>query len=290
VFSQNTSEMYLGQTPPDSVAKLLIINDYFENEDNRKRSFNFAFSPDGNEMFFSYVKSRSKEEGSIYQIKTFKYENNEWKGPEIASFSSNMSDVDINYTPNGKYVFYASDRPQLNSVGNDIYYSVNLNNGWSESIYAGTDVNTIFNEVYPSVSAKGNLFFQSTRPGGHGSIDLYRAEWVNGNFINVRNLGSQINTEYYESDAVISPDESYILFCSQRKDDGNNRQIYISFQIGDNIWTKAKKLGLNVNNGFTGSPTFSADGKYLFFRKRNGPHWISTAFIEDLKPKKLNNK
>ena len=42
-----------------------------------------------------------------------------------------------------------------------------------------------------------------------------------------------------------------------------------------------------VNDGYAGAPTFSADGKYLFFRKKNGVNWISTKIIEDLKPKEL---
>ncbi|MCP4180701.1 MAG: hypothetical protein GY756_23320 [bacterium] len=285
--SQEIKEKYLGQTPPGIKAKLLYISDFFEKEENRKRSFNFAFSPAGTEMFFSYVISRSETEGSLYGIRSFKFIDGKWIGPEPASFSNKFWDVDINFSPDGKYVFFASDRPQPNSVGGDIYYSVKTANGWSDPIYAGTEVNTSFNEVYPSVSKKNNLFFQSTRPGGYGLIDLYRAEWVNGNFINVKNLGPNINTDNYEADAVIAPDESYILFCSKRKQDGENKQIYISFQIGDNNWTKAKKLGKEVNDGYAGAPTLSTDGKYLFFRKKNGVNWISTKIIEDLKPNEL---
>ena len=289
IFSQEAKEEYLGQIPPEIESKLLQIGDYFNDEDNRKNSFNFAFSPDGTELFYSFVISRSETEGTIYGLRTFKYINGEWIGPETASFSGKFWDVDINFSPDGKYVFFASVRPQPNSSGGDIYYSIKIDDGWSEPIYTGTKVNTSYNEVYPSMSTKGNIFFQSTRPG-YGSIDLYRAEWINGNFINVKNLGPNVNTENYEADASIAPDESYILFCSSRSEDGDFKQIYISFQIGDNLWTKAKKLGLEVNDGPAGSPTFSADGKYMFFRKKNGMHWISTKIIEDFNPKKLNKK
>jgi Tol biopolymer transport system component len=284
LYSQKETDTFFGLVPPDSVAELIAIGDYFNDEDNRKRSFNLTFSSKGDEMFFSYVVSRSEEEGSLYTIKRFTYENDVWNGPEKASFASDFWTVDINFSPDGQYLFYSSDRTQPNSVGGDIYYSIKTNAGWSDPIYCGEEVNTTGNEVYPSMSSKNNLYFQSTRSGGYGSLDIFRAEWVNGNFINVKNLGPEVNTKYYESDPVISPDESYIIFSSQRKEDGDIRYLYVSFQVGENKWTKALKLGDEVNDGPAGSPTLSFDGKYLFFSKKNGIHWISTDFIEKLAP------
>lgn len=183
-------------------------------------------------MFFSYVVSRSKTEGTLYEIRTFKFENNKWVGPKTASFSGKFWDVDINYSPDGKYVFFASERPVPETSQGGIFYLAKNENGWSEPIFTGNEVSTKYGEVYPSLSAKSNLFFRSRRPGGYGKDDLYRAEWKDNNFVNVKNLGPNVNTVYDESDAVIAPDESYILFCSLRPEDGNIRQIYISFQVG----------------------------------------------------------
>jgi len=282
-LSQAKIEKYLGQIPPGDTAKQFNAGDYFENENNRKRSFNFAFSPDGKEVFFSYYKGTKEKPEPEYEIKTFKFVNNKWTEPKTASFSGKFWDVDINFSPDGKYVFFASDRPQPKVGNGDIYYSVKMESGWSEPIYAGIEVNSSGTEVYPSISVKNNLFFRSTRQGGYGADDLYRAEWIHGNFINVKNLGANINTQYGESNAVIAPDETYILFCSSRPADGNRQQIYISFQIGDNIWTKAKNLGPQINKGSAGAPTLSTDGKYLFFKKKTGVYWINTSFIDDLK-------
>jgi hypothetical protein len=86
------------------------------------------------------------------------------------------------------------------------------------------------------------------------------------------------------------PDESYILFVSSRPEDGNLLQIYVSFQIGDNQWTQAVRLGPEVNTkAQAGAPTLSADGKYLFFKRRDEPerglYWISTEVIDDIRSK-----
>ncbi|WP_430968289.1 TolB family protein [Spongiimicrobium sp. 2-473A-2-J] len=291
VDAQELKGDYLGQTPPGAQAKLFHGGGLVKHENKEKRSFNLAFSPDGKELFFSYYKATKEIPHPTYEIKTFKQVNGQWTGPETAPFSGKFSDVDINYSPDGNFIFFASDRPQPRSSGLDIYYAVKTGNGWSQPIYAGTEVNTPYGEVYPSVSTKRNLFFRSSRPGGFGEDDLYRAAWVNGNFIEVKNLGPNVNTKYGESNAVIAADERYILFCSARSADGVE-QIYVSFQTGDNVWTQAVALGPEVNTkAGAGAPTLSSDGKYLFFKKRAEPvrgiYWISTEIIEAVRPKEI---
>lgn len=285
--AQKDEVNYLGQNPPGFKAVLFNDGGLVERLKGEKRSFNVAFSPDGQELFFSYYKATKDKPDPTYEIKTFKFINNEWIGPKTASFSGKFSDVDINFSPDGNYIFFASDRPQPNSEGLDIYYSIKTESGWSEPIYAGININTNAGEVYPSVSKKKNIFFRSARPGGYGDDDIYRAEWINGNFVNVQNLGPNINTKYGESNSVIEADESYILFCSSRPESGNIQQIYISFQTGNNSWTKAVPLGSEVNTSAgAGSPTLSPDGNYLFFKKSKEPHrgiyWISTKIFDDL--------
>ena len=296
VFSQSKNHnipvgKYLGQTPPGNTAELFFGGDFFEEKNMKNRSFNVAFSPDGNEMFFSFYKGTEEKPHPEYEIKTYKFIDDKWIGPRTASFSGTYSDVDINFSPDGNYVFFASDRPQPNSAELDIYYCIKTKDGWSDPIYAGENVNTIEGEVYPSFSEKGNVFFRSSiTTGGYSDSDLYRAEWKNGNFINVKNLGPNVNSPYGQSNAVIAPDESYIILCTDRPEKEGIQQIFISFQTGDNIWTKAVSLGAEVNTSISsGAPTLTPDGKYLFFYKRTkaerGLYWISTKFIDDLKKK-----
>jgi Tol biopolymer transport system component len=282
---------YLNQSTPGLKAKLFNQGKLVEHPNGHIRSFNVSFSPNGKELFFSYYKATKENPDPTYEIKTYKFLNGKWIGPKTAAFSGIYSDVDINFSPDGNYIFFSSDRQQPNSIGLDIYYCVKTNNGWSDPIYAGTNINTNEGEVYPSVSKKKNIFFRSNRQGGYGDDDIYRAEWVNGNFINVKNLGPNINSVYSESNSVIAPDESYILFCTSRPETNNIQHIYISFQIGDNIWTKAVSVGDKVNtDAGAGAPTLSPDGNYLFFKKtqipQRGIYWISTEIFKPLKPKK----
>ncbi len=289
VISQEKDIDYLGQQPPGAKAELFFNGALVKHPQGERRSFNVVFSPKGDEMFFSYYKATTERPSPEYEIKTYKRISDEWVGPETASFSGHFWDVDISFSPDGNYIFFSSDRPQPNSANSDIYYCIRLADGWSDPIYAGVEVNSSFGEVYPSISEKNSLFFRSSRPGGYGDDDLYRADWVNGNFVNVKNLGPNINTSYGESNAVIATDESYIVFCSSRPDGNHRQQIYVSFQTGDNIWTKAVPLGAEVNTmAEAGAPSLTPDGKYLIFKKSRVPdrglYWVSTTVIEELRP------
>ncbi len=291
-FSQNDNHLYFGQTPPGINVEKFNGGSFFEEENNRKRSFNLAFSPSGDEMFFSYYKGTKEMPHPEYEIKTSSYINGEWTYPETASFSGIYSDVDITYSPDGKYIFFASDRPQPHSIGLDIYYSVKTDDGWSEPIYAGTDINTNEGEVYPSVSSKNHVFFRSSRTGGYSESDLYKADWKHGNFINVQNLGPNVNSPYGQSNAVISADESYILLCTKRPD-SEKWQIFVSFQLDENNWTSAVSLGPQVNTQAGASaPTITPDGNYIIFSKRRGPdrglYWVSTELIEKIRETKIH--
>jgi dipeptidyl aminopeptidase/acylaminoacyl peptidase len=279
---------YLGQKPPGLKAekfnKGVLVGDKF--------SFNVSFSPDGNELFFSYYKSTEEQPHPEYEIKTFKQVNNIWYGPETAFFSGTYSDVDVTFSPDGKYLFFSSDRPHPESAGLDIYYLEKKEDGWSQPVYAGTEINTIYGEVLPCLSARGNLFFRSGKPGGFGEADLYKAEWVDGKFTNVKNLGPEVNTQYDETDPFVAQNESYILYDTIRPEHNNIPQIYVAFKRGENTWSKGVSLGEEVNTKEGASaPTLSPDGQYLFFKRRQGKdrgiHWISTEIIEILRTQTL---
>jgi len=278
---------YLGKKPPGKIAKEFDSGQITGD----KKSFNFSFSPDGNELFFSYNKSTEEYPNAGYEIKYMKSTNNNRSAPETAFFSGTYSDVDITFSPDGKRVFFASERSNNNTT--DIYYLQRNEKAWSDPIYVEGEVNADDgDEIHPSVSNKGNLFYRSNKPGGYGDNDLYKAEYVDGKFVNERNLGPNINTQYMETDSFIAQDEKFILFNTKRPEDDNKYMIYISFQTQENVWSKAVPLGEEVASiyGAIGS-TLSADGKYLFFSSRRGDtrakYWISTEIFEKYKPKEL---
>lgn len=273
---------YLGQQPPGRTAVRFDPGIF-----DHKRHFNLSFSSGGTELFLSFYKSTAEHPHPEYEIQRLRKIDGVWHGPEVADFSGTYSDVDVTFSPDGNRLFFSSVRPHPVTADMDIYYLRREGNGWSRPIHAGTEVNTVHNEVHAVLSAKGNLFFASNRPGGFGDKDLYKAEIVDGRFTNVTNLGPDVNSENLDSDCFVAPDESYILFDTIRPASNGQPNIYVSFRKDDGGWTKAVGLGPEVN-GSDGAcaPTLTPDGRYLFFTYRGEGEeirWISTEIIEDLR-------
>jgi Tol biopolymer transport system component len=100
-----------------------------------------------------------------------------------------------------------------------------------------------------------------------------------------------VNSSQHDWDAFISPDESYIIFSSQSREDTLGKQdLYISFRDTDNLWLPAINMGAKVNSADDEiCPSFSLDGKYFFFTSRRRGladiYWIDARIVEELRPR-----
>ena len=111
-------------------------------------------------------------------------------------------------------------------------------------------------------------------------------------------LGKEINVGKWTAHPVIAPDESYLIWDSEREGGYGDSDIYVTFKQPDGSWGKAINLGDTVN---TAAADFSSwitpDGKYLFFwrteektnpdgstSRESGKYWVSTQVIENLRP------
>ena len=105
-------------------------------------------------------------------------------------------------------------------------------------------------------------------------------------------LDFPINTGYNEHDPYIAPDESYLIFTSNRPGGYESADLYICFKNTDDSWAEPINMGNKINSDkYDYCPILSPDGKYLFFssyRTGNGDiYWVDAKVIEELKPDKL---
>ncbi len=109
---------------------------------------------------------------------------------------------------NGRYLFFASDRPGGQGE-NDIWYSERQEDGsWGTPINAGPTINTPANEEGPFLHADGtSLYFMSEGHPGLGSYDLFLSRWQDDqSWSKPKNLGYPINTPAAEGALVVSLD------------------------------------------------------------------------------------
>jgi len=227
--------------------------------------YNITFSPAGDMILFTIANNTYANR--FYTIFLCQKRNGKWEIPKIAPFSGRFSDADPFFSPDGKGVYYISTRPTLNKAIKtdfDIWFVSYKNQKFGIPKHLGDTINSTNDELYPTVSLKGNLFF-STENGANG-YDLMFSNFEDNIFQKPTALGDSINTKATEFDAFIAPDESYIIYTNiGDKNNMGSGDLYISFNQG-NFWTKGKNLGKKVNSiHMEQCPMVSSDGQFLFF-------------------------
>lgn len=261
---QNSSLEYMGMSKPDTTLQIfapgLVSRGLFERD--------FTISPDGTEIFYS-VMSRSYS-----VIVTSKLTDNRWSKPEVAGFSGSTEyfDAEPHITPDGKRLMFLSTRAPKGMEQKEGWYYQNIwvcdktDNGWSEPYNLGTPVNTDGGEYFPSVTNNGTLYF--TKELSSGEQYIYRSKLVNGKYQEPERLPEQINRTKSQYNACISPDESYIILCTNISDSTSRRTDYvISYRYDNETWSEPELLKNNINypGSHALSPYITPDGKYLFF-------------------------
>ncbi|MCX7549327.1 hypothetical protein [Xanthomarina sp. F2636L] len=209
-----------------------------------------AISPNGHEVMFT----AQSVMGNLSAIVTSKKVNNTWTKAEVVSFSGQFFDLEPFYSHDGLTLYFVSSRAldptDLEPKDFDIWYveRPTLKDAWSEPKNMGSPINTEHGEFYPSIADNGNFYFTRDNTELKTKDDIYVSAFINNRYETPKKLGDVINSEGYEYNAFIAPDESYLLFGSYNRTDGfGSGDLYISFKT-DEGWTIAKNLGNTINS------------------------------------------
>ncbi len=238
--------LYLGQTPPGYTPN--IFNIPFSRAHPGDR---IAISPDGKEIYYGELYP-SPTMTTLRRIKYFIYSNGAWRGPSvlfdgfIAPALSISDDTLIfqKYESNGAYPYFSVrndsgwSTPSRFMRGFDMHYLQITNSGnyyativtsiggvnqgkISKIVVNGSDV-LFHNLGIPSGNDGGDFFISrdesfiiitSQNRGGLGESDLFISYRKNdSSWTNPKNLGSPLNTKYYEHGPYVTEDNKYIIF------------------------------------------------------------------------------
>jgi len=225
----------------------------------------FAISPDGSEIFYTLQSPQGIFQTLVHVRKDSK---GSWQKPAIASFAGTYSDLEPAFTPDGKKLFFASNRPVNGTEIKDFdIWVVEKENGkWGEPKNMGAPVNTTADEFYPSITKSGNLYFTAAYKNAIGKEDIYMARWENGKYSEPASMDTAVNSTKYEFNAFVSPDEDFIIFTSYgRKDDKGRGDLYMSTKDATGKWQPAKNLSFLNSEKLDYCPFVSVDKKTLFF-------------------------
>jgi len=96
---------------------------------------------------------------------------------------------------NGNTMIFASDKPG-GYGGYDLYVTYKVGNTWSIPTNLGSQINSIGDDMFPSVWGDSVLFFSSNGRPGLGGADIYKSVILNGNFLSPQHIGPGFNSSY----------------------------------------------------------------------------------------------
>jgi Tol biopolymer transport system component len=226
-----------------------------------------AFTPDGQTVYFVRRVNRSGPE----HILVSRFSLGRWSAPEMAEFSGQYFDKEPFIAPDGKRLFFASQRPVSGTEPKkgrdfDLWYVEKTARSWGAAQHLGPAINTPGYENYPAVTTDGTLYFASVRAGGKGQNDLYRARLINGQYAQPENL-AELNTPQTDADPYVAPDGSFMIFSSDRPGSYGEGDLYLSYNR-DGKWTEPRNLGPDINTKeYEYTPLVSPDKKSFFFSR-----------------------
>lgn len=150
----------------------------------------------------------------------------------------------------------------------NLYTSQLINGNWSAPKSISDKINTTANEGTCSISADGRTLVFTSCDGKNslGSCDLYISKKFGEEWSTPENLGSSINSPFWEAQPSLSNDGRVLYFSSDRQGGYGRKDLWISELKDNNIWTKAINLGDVINSANDEiSPFIHANGHTLFF-------------------------
>ena len=181
--------------------------------------------PSGNGMFV--YKNTVSSTGDIY-FSEYRPGTKEWSAAQKMPRPINTSyfEGSISMTADGNTVYFVSERPEGEGQG-DIYVATKKGDSWTSPKNLGPVVNTDLDEKFVFIHPNGKtLFFASNGHQTMGSYDIFKTEYVNGEWSVPINLGYPINTVNEESTFSLTKDNKSLMIAAEYDDSYGERDIY----------------------------------------------------------------
>src|SRR5262245_38476533 len=153
-------------------------------------------------------------------LMTSRLADGRWTVPVALPFSGTYRDLDPAFSPDDRRLYFSSLRPhgatRDTSTGVDTWYVERTETGWSEPVRLPEPINGADTDMYPSLTTRGVLYFDSfrSRPSRRW---VYRSEpRADGTLGAPQLLDPVVNADSGASNLFVDPDERYIVFGAVR--------------------------------------------------------------------------
>ncbi|MBA3705338.1 MAG: PD40 domain-containing protein [Bacteroidetes bacterium] len=189
-----SSAVYISKSQDGAFIKAKNIGPPITKKDGEQEVIGLSGAGDVMLLYYTNLKGV----GDIYMTATDK--NNSFKPAEKLDENINSakaSEIAACISNDGTLLYFASNRTG-GLGGTDLYQSNKLPNGkWGPPQNLGPEINTPYNEDFPTISSDGKiLYFSSNGHTSIGGYDIFKAEMDDAvkQYTNPKNVGYPINT------------------------------------------------------------------------------------------------
>ena len=216
-----------------------------------------AITADGNTLYFMRSDFSEKDDTILVSHRNGK----QWSVPEVASFSGQWHDSEPTLSPDGKRLYFVSNRPEKvggaplmtelsghRFPGSNLWYvEMQANGKWGEPVHVDGAMNDGGQIYNPSVAANGNIYFSAHRPDSGSFYQVYVVRPTPSGYSAPERVELGDATKNH-MDPAIDPEERYIVYAGNEGDSIGAADIYISFHGADGTWSKPERLPGDINS------------------------------------------
>ncbi len=197
-----------------------------------------------------------------------------WQAPQTVQLGAASPFL----APDGKRIYFTAPRMLPDGKAardNDIYYIEKTQTGWGPKVNLGPNVNTDADEIQPTVTRDGTVYFSH-------QADIYRARLVDGGYGPKEKLPAPINSDYNQVQPNISADERFLIFRSLGPRGFREPSSFLSSRNADGTWSEPVALDKKIAKiGLFGNLT--PDRKYWICFEGGDLFWLEVgAVMEEL--------
>jgi len=236
------------QSKPELFARGIVSTDAPE--------FAASFTPDGREVYFNRA---SADRSTLTIMLSTKSASGDWSPATVAPFSGTFRDVDPFVAPDGRRLFFTSDRPRQPG-GARVFatWSVErIESGWGAPIDPGPPLNSTAGDVFFTMARDGTAFFTSSR---NGMTRIFSTHEKNGHWITPQTI--MLGAAADGSNPAVAPSGRFIVLV--RVLSGTATDLFVSCRERQG-WSEPRPLAA-INSRYADfAPSIDAAERILTF-------------------------
>jgi outer membrane protein OmpA-like peptidoglycan-associated protein/tetratricopeptide (TPR) repeat protein len=220
----------------------------------------------------SYLKTKAFELLSICSYAQMHPTQSEIK---VTNLGDSVNTADAEYFPSitvqdSLFLFMR----RINFKREDFYSSTLIKNKFSKASALSDDLNMEEKKGSMSLTQDLNTLYYAAdyNEKGYGRYDIYKVTKTKKGWSEPKNVGKNINSDYWDSAPSIAPDGQALYFCSNRTGGYGGIDIYVAYKNEKGFWEEAVNMGPTINTAADEqAPFIHADNKTLYFSSNGWP-------------------